>query len=134
MTRLAADAVLVLHAGIVLFVVAGLPLIVAGNLARWRWVNHWWFRLAHLATIAYVAAQAWLGVACPLTILEAWLRTQSGGPAYDGGFIEHWLQALLFWDLPAWVFTIAYTAFALAVAAAWWFCPPARRTVQDEGN
>jgi hypothetical protein len=123
-TRLLADAVLALHVAIVLFVVGGLVLIVVGNLARWRWVNGWWFRLAHLATIAFVAAEAWLGVVCPLTTLEMWLRQQAKGATYDGSFIEHWLQALLFWDLPPWVFTVAYTAFALAVVAAWWRFPP----------
>jgi hypothetical protein len=34
------------------------------------------------------------------------------------------LQAILFWQAPAWVFTVAYTVFGLAVAAAWWFFPP----------
>jgi hypothetical protein len=121
-----ADAVLALHVGIVLFVVGGLAVIVGGNLAGWRWVNRWWFRLAHLATIGFVAAEAWAGVVCPLTTLEMWLRVQARVATYEGSFIEHWLQAVLFWNAPAWVFTTAYTLFALAVAAAWWFFPPQR--------
>ena len=124
--QLLADAVLALHVGIVLFVVGGLAVIVGGNLAGWRWVNRWWFRLAHLATIAFVAAEAWAGVVCPLTTLEMWLRVQARAATYAGSFIEHWLQAVLFWDAPAWVFTAAYTLFALAVGAAWWFFPPQR--------
>jgi hypothetical protein len=124
--QLLADAVLALHVGIVLFVVGGLAVIVGGNLAGWRWVNRWWFRLAHLGTIAFVAAEAWAGVVCPLTTLEMWLRVQARAATYEGSFIEHWLQAILFWDAPAWVFTAAYTLFALAVAAAWWFFPPQR--------
>jgi hypothetical protein len=116
----------VLHVAIVAFVVAGLALIVAGNRAGWRWVNALWFRSMHLLTIAVVAAQAWLGVVCPLTTLEMWLRTRAEAGAYSGGFIEHWLQALLYWEAPGWVFALAYSAFALAVALAWWRFPPVR--------
>jgi hypothetical protein len=121
---LLAGAVLVLHVAIVAFVVAGLALIVAGNRAGWRWVNALWFRSLHLLTIAVVAAQAWLGLVCPLTTLEMWLRTRAEAGAYSGGFIEHWLQALLYWEAPGWVFALAYSAFALAVALAWWRFPP----------
>ena len=69
-----ADAVLCSHVALMLFVVLGLPLIVVGNLRRWRWVNSPWLRFAHLATIAVVAGEAWLGIVCPLTTLEMWLR------------------------------------------------------------
>lgn len=99
--QLLADAVLVLHAAIVLFVVAGLPLILIGNRYGWPWVNAPWFRLAHVATIGIVVAEAWIGMVCPLTTLEMWLRVRAqtqAGPYYANGFIEHWLQALLFWN------------------------------------
>jgi hypothetical protein len=122
-----ANAVLMLHVAVVLFVVGGLLLIGLGNWRRWSWVNAWWFRLAHLAAIAVVVAESWFGIVCPLTTLEAWLRVQAGAPIYGGsGFIEHWLQRLLYYDAPAWVFTLAYTAFALLVALAWWRFPPRR--------
>jgi uncharacterized protein DUF2784 len=119
-----ADSVLTLHVGIVVFVIGGLVLIVVGNLRSWRWVNGIAFRLAHLAGIAVVAAEAWLGVTCPLTTLEMWLRTKARVATYDGSFLEHWLRRLLYYDAPAWVFTLAYSLFALAVAAAWWRFPP----------
>lgn len=125
--ELLADTVLTLHFAVVVFVVAGLPLIVIGNRRGWRIVNAWWFRLAHLAAIAVVAAQAWLGVVCPLTTLESWLRAQAGEAGYESSFIEHWVTRLLFYEAPAWVFTAVYTAFGLAVAAAWWRFPPRRR-------
>ena len=112
---------------IVLFVVAGLLVIIAGNLCGWRWVNARWLRLLHLAAIAIVAAQAWLGVACPLTTLELWLRAQAGLATYSESFIGHWLQRLLYIDAPAWVFTVTYTLFALAVAGTWWRFPPHSR-------
>lgn len=125
--QLLADAVLVLHAAIVLFVVAGLPLILIGNRYGWSWVNAPWFRLAHVATIGIVVAEAWIGMVCPLTTLEMWLRARAqtqAGPYYANGFIEHWLQALLFWNAPAWMFTGLYSIFGLAVLATWWRFPP----------
>ncbi len=122
-----ADAVLLAHLGIVVFNVGGLVLIVAGNRLGWRWVNQWWFRVAHLAAIAVVVMQAWLGITCPLTTLESWLRGLAGGAPYAAGFIQHWVQRLLYYDAPAWVFAGAYTLFGLLVVAVWWRYPPERR-------
>jgi Protein of Unknown function (DUF2784) len=120
-----ADAVLVLHTAVVLFVVGGLVLVVLGNALGWAWVNRRWFRLLHVAAIGVVVAESWLGLTCPLTTLEAWLRARGGQPAYGAeGFVAHWLQRLLFYDAPAWVFMLAYTLFFAAVAAAWWRWPP----------
>lgn len=124
--RLLADAVLLLHFGVVVFVVAGLAAIVVGNLRRWRWVNGLWFRLAHLGAIGVVIVQSWLGRLCPLTVLESWLREQAGGAAYDRSFVEHWVQRVLFHEAPFWVFTVAYSVFGLLVLAAWWRFPPRR--------
>lgn len=124
---LLADAVLALHVAVVLFVVGGLVLVVAGNLRGWGWINRLPFRLAHLAAIGYVAAQAWLGVACPLTTLELWLRREAGEPTHGASFIGHWLQRLLYYDAPPSVFVLAYTLFGLLVAAAWWRWPPRGR-------
>ena len=127
-----ADMVLALHVAVVVFVVAGLVLVVAGNLRHWRWVNALWFRLAHVGAIVFVVAQAWLGMVCPLTTLEMWLRTRAGVSTYGGGFIEHWLQRLLYYDAPAWVFTLAYSLFGLLVVATWvWFPPSVRPRSHD---
>jgi hypothetical protein len=122
-----ADIVLSVHVALVLFVVGGLVIIVVGNLLAWRWVNSWSFRLAHLGAIAVVVAEAWFGIECPLTTLEIWLRGKAHATTYEGGFIEYWLQRLLYYEAPPWVFTLAYTLFGLAVAAAWWRFPPRRR-------
>nr|HET7860020.1 DUF2784 domain-containing protein [Caldimonas sp.] len=119
-----ADAVLVVHFAVVVFIVGGLAFIVAGSVRGWRLAANVWFRSAHLAAIAIVVVQAWLGEACPLTTLESWLRTQGGSPGYEQSFIEHWLQRIVFYDAPPWVFVLAYTLFALVVAWAWWRYPP----------
>lgn len=122
-----ADAVLLLHLAIVLFVVGGLAAVLVGHARGWGWVRGLGFRLAHLAAIGIVVGESWFGITCPLTTLESWLRTQAGSAAYQRGFIEHWVQPVLFFDLPPWVFTLGYTAFGALVVLAWWYVPPRRR-------
>ena len=132
--RLLADVVLVVHFGIVVFVVGGLAAVYAGKLLGWRRVNGRGFRAAHGAAIATVVAESWLGLTCPLTTLEARLRSPAGAVPQAGGFVEHWVQRLLFFEAPPWVFVAAYTVFGLLVAAAWWYFPPQRRrTAGDAG-
>lgn len=119
-----ADAVLLVHVSIAAFVVAGLLFIIIGNLAHWRLANNLLFRVAHLCAIAVVVAESWFGIVCPLTTLEMTLRAHAGGATYSGGFIEHWVGGILFYDAPAWVFVVAYSLFGLLVAASWWYFPP----------
>ncbi len=70
MTDWIADAVLVVHFAFVAFVIGGLALIWIGKTLRWGWVRNFWFRIAHLGAIAFVALEAVIGVACPLTVWE----------------------------------------------------------------
>lgn len=125
--QLLANLVLTLHLSLVLFVIFGLVFVVVGNLRGWGWVNNLWFRLAHLAAIAVVVAEAWLGITCPLTTWEMWLREQAQISTYDSGFIQHWLRRLLYYNAPLWVFTLCYSLFGLCVLASWWFFPPMRK-------
>jgi hypothetical protein len=118
----AADAILVVHAAFVIFVVAGLPATWIGVALGRRFAFNPWFRGAHLAAIAFVVAESLLGYACPLTIWEDALRGAQTGE----GFIQRWIHAWLFWRAPVWVFTAAYTVFGLLVAATWWRWPPSR--------
>lgn len=119
-----ADAVLTAHVMLVAFVLGGLLAVLAGNRLGWGWVNHIVFRLAHLATIAVVVMESWFGITCPLTTLEAWLRERAMQTTYTTSFIEHWLQKILFYQAPTWVFTVAYTAFGALVVASWIWYPP----------
>ena len=125
--QLLSNLVLAVHLAIVAFVVFGLPLVIVGNWCRWRWVNRLWFRLAHLGAIAVVAVQSWFGLTCPLTTLEMWLRAKANVATYGGGFVEHWLGRLLYYNAPPWVFVLAYSLFGLLVVAAWWRFPPGVR-------
>jgi len=122
--RLLADLVLLLHAVFVVFVIAGLVLVLLGAWRGWVWVRNPWFRLAHLLAIGVVVAQAWLGVLCPLTTLEMTLRDRAGEAVYPGSFIAHWLESLLYYRAPTWVFTLCYTVFGLLVIASWYAVRP----------
>jgi len=124
---LAADAVLLLHVLFVAFVVTGLVLILAGKLLSWAWVRNWWFRVIHLAAIGVVVLQSWLGVICPLTKLEMYLRGKAGDAMYAGSFVAHWLESILYYRAPAWVFAACYTAFAAIVVLSWVWVRPHRR-------
>ena len=123
MTELLADVVLVVHFAFVAFVVGGLAAIWLGAALGWRWVRNRRFRLAHLAAICFVAGEALFGVMCPLTVWEDALR----GRGSETGFIARWIHSVMFYELPPWVFTVAYVSFAAVVAATWWLVPPARR-------
>jgi hypothetical protein len=79
---LLADIVVTVHLTFVLFVLVAQVLIVAGWLLRWGWVRNFWFRLIHLASIGIVAAQAVVGIICPLTTLERYLRREGEYPRY----------------------------------------------------
>ncbi|MBI3778577.1 MAG: DUF2784 domain-containing protein [Gammaproteobacteria bacterium] len=124
MWQVLADLVLAAHAAYVLFVVGGQALIVIGWVWGWEWTRHLMFRLLHLAAIVLVMLEAWLGVHCPLTVLENLLRLKTGSTAYADSFINHWLHWMIFYNAPEWVFTLIYTVFTMLVVLTWLVYPP----------
>jgi hypothetical protein len=118
-----ADAILVLHFGIVLFIVGGLAAVWIGAALGWRWIRNPWFRYAHLGAIVFVAGEALIGMACPLTVWEDALR----GGARPESFVGRWVQRLLFYRAPEWMFSAVYAAWALATLATLRFVPPRRK-------
>lgn len=121
-----ADLLLILHTLLVAFVILGLLATFIGYVRNWRWVRNYWFRLSHLVVIAVVVLQSWLGVPCPLTSWEMALRERAGEAGYDGSFIEHWLQSLLYYSAPDWVFILVYTVFGALVVLSWFLVRPRR--------
>ena len=117
-----ADALLVLHFLIAAFIVGGLVLVWIGAAAGWAWVRNPWFRGLHLAAIAFVATEALLGVACPLTVWEDALR----GGVRPESFVGRWVARLLFYRAPEWVFTVAYCAWTVATLLTFRLIPPRR--------
>jgi hypothetical protein len=120
---LLADIIVVLHFAIVLFIVCGLVLVWIGAPLGWQWIRNPWFRYLHLAAIAFVALEAVVGMACPLTVWEDALR----GGGRPESFIARWSHRLLFYRAPEWVFTAGYVAWTLATLATLRLVPPRRR-------
>jgi hypothetical protein len=118
-----ADVILIVHFLIAAFIVLGLVAVWLGAALGWAWVRNPWFRWLHLGAIAFVAAEAVLGIACPLTVWEDLLR---GGVRAES-FVARWVQALLFYRAPEWVFTVAYLAWTAATLVTLWLVPPRRR-------
>ena len=84
--RILADAVVLVHAAFVAFVVLG------GFLAwRWRWVV--WL---HVPCALWGVAIEYAGWICPLTPLENALRARAGFEGYRGGFVEHYVIPALY--------------------------------------
>lgn len=123
---LAADAILLLHVLVVIFIVFGLILIFTGHVLKWSWIRNPWFRLLHLVAICIVVLLTWLNLICPLTTIEMTLRTYAGDTVYSGSFISHWLKIILYYQAPPWVFIISYTVFGALVIASWYLVRPRR--------
>lgn len=119
-----ADVLGLLHAAIVLFVVGGQVLILLGWGLGWVWTRGLWFRRVHLGLIAVIMSIAVLGEWCPLTVWESELRRLAEQDGYSQGFIATWLERLLYYQAPLWVFALAYALFTALVAWSYWKYPP----------
>ena len=124
MYTLLADIVIVLHAMYVVFVVGGQVMILTGWYYKWHWTTNPIFRVIHITAILFVVAEAWFGIVCPLTTLEYELRIRAGQTTHEMNFIGYWLNRLLFFSASEWIFTLAYTLFALLVITVFVYYPP----------
>jgi hypothetical protein len=118
-----ADVVLMLHFCLAAFIVVGLAATWLGAWRGWRWVQNYGFRLAHLVAIGFVALEGVLGLTCPLTLWEDWLRRGGG----ESSFVARWVQRLLYYDLPEWMFAVAYVVMAVLTIITWVLARPLRR-------
>ena len=99
-------------------------LTVIGLVRRWHWTRNFWFRAANLLAIGLVAVNAWVGKICPLIIWENEMLETAGGDVYPGTFVGYYLQKVIYYDFPIWVFAIIYTLFAALVLISWIIWPP----------
>ncbi len=81
-----ADLVLVVHLAFVLFVVLGGLLVLRRP----------WIAWLHIPAAIWGLLIEYTGWVCPLTPLENSFRMQGGDAGYSGGFIEHYIHALLY--------------------------------------
>lgn len=84
--RMAADALVLVHLGFILFV-------LFGGLLLLRWPRLLWL---HLPAVAWGIVVECLHLGCPLTPWENQLRRAAGQAGYEGGFIEHYLIPLIY--------------------------------------
>ena len=102
------------------FVALGLVVIPFGCKFGWYWVRNRRLRISHAAVMGFVTAETIVGVTCPLTVLENNLR----GDSPTQSFVGHWVQQVLYWDLPHEVFIGLYFACFAWVTLLWRWCPP----------
>ena len=124
--RLAADAVLLVHLGFVVFAVLGALLVL-----RWRWLA-----LAQLPAAAWACYIEVSGRLCPLTGWENRLRTAAGEVGYAGGFVEHYVLPVLY---PAALtrdtqFALALVVVAVNLAVYGWLLITLRRPLSASGR
>ena len=99
-----ADAVVVMHLGFILFV-------GGGALLAWRWPRLVW---VHLPAMAWAVATITVGLACPLTALEKRLRRLAGDEGYPGGFVDRYIEDVVYPDEYTWVLRTAAAVLVVA--------------------
>ena len=87
----------------ILWVVFGALLTHRRPLLRWL----------HLASLVWAIAVEILPWACPLTAVENWLQVHAGGATYEGGFLFHYLDVLVYPDVPPGLLTACGVAVCL---------------------
>jgi len=100
---MAATGVLALHLLFILWVMFGALVTRLRPLLRW----------VHVASLIYGILLEVLDWSCPLTPMENWLRGHAGAPTYQGGFLLHYLDALVYPDVPPSLLTVCGVAVCL---------------------
>jgi hypothetical protein len=113
-------AVLAAHLAIILFNLFGLVAVPVGAVCGWRFVHVRWWRVLHLASLGLVALQAALGRACILTLWQARLE----GARTPAPLLMRWVEGLIFWPLPLWVFSALYVLVFLYALLLFRLVPP----------
>jgi len=92
-----ATAVLFLHGLFILWVIFGALLVRGRPMLRWL----------HIASLIWGILTELLPWPCPLTVLENYLEARAGVEPYQGGFLLHYLDRLIYPDISATVLTVA---------------------------
>lgn len=79
-----------------------------------------WLAWAHGACLVYgviIETQPW---PCPLTLLENWFEIQAGRTPYRGPFILHYLNALVYPNVPPQLLIWGAVVVLVVNAAVYW--------------
>lgn len=128
-----ADLIVGIHVAYVAFVVLGQVWIWLGWAMGWRAVRNVWFRVLHLAAIAFVAYEAIVDMSCPLTVWEGRFRELAGQPPNGETFVGRLMNALIFIHFEEkWPYTVIHLGFAVLVLGTFVLCPPRRKKGMPE--
>lgn len=101
-----ADVVVVVHFGFIVFV-------ALGGILAWRWPGLVW---AHVPAVAWAVGIIAVGYECPLTPLEKGLRGLAGEKRYAGGFVDRYIEGVIY---PERYTPLVRAAIAAAVLVGW---------------
>lgn len=79
--------------------------------------NRPWLRGFHLASLVYAILIETLGFPCPLTFAEQFFRRRAGLQSYEGSFLLHYLESLIYPDVPPALLTGVAVALCAALLA-----------------
>jgi hypothetical protein len=82
---------------LILWVVFGALLTLSRPVLRWL----------HIVSLVWGILTELLPWPCPLTVLENWLEAKAGVQPYQGGFLLHYLDKVVYPDISASALTVA---------------------------
>ena len=118
-----ADLVLILHFGIVIFIISLFVIIPVGYRFKWNWPRNRKLRSIHLFLIFLVTTETVFGLTCPLTLIEHNLR----GIFISNTFVNSWLQNLLYWNFSKEFFLTSYILCLMWTIFMWNRFPPSNK-------
>lgn len=116
--KVAADFVIVIHFMWIVFVILGFPVFLCLNLSRWR--------LIHLTALITTIIMQVTQTICPLTYLEAYLKSKNiSNAVYPGSFIIERIEDIIYVEDLITLERITYltTIFFMVVLLSFWFKP-----------
>ena len=117
---LIADFIFLIHFLIVIYVATGILLIPFAYKMNWGIFKNKKLRILHLFLIILVSCESILGLTCPLTSLENYLRNILNTET----FVSFWVRKIIYWDLPNIFFISLYCSSSILTIFWWKFFPP----------
>ena len=115
-----ADIILILHFLIVIFITVGFIIIPIGYYYNWNWIQNFKLRLFHFGLMFIVTFETLVGITCPLTSIENYLR----GINNSKSFVSFWIEKIIYWDFPTSFFMFLYFVFLGWTLLMWKIYPP----------
>jgi hypothetical protein len=112
-----ADIVLLVHFAFIIFALLG------GFIVLWKRRAAWF----HIPTVLWSSVVNLASWVCPLTPIENWFRAKAGQAGYGGGFIQHYIEPLVYpggmprdMELIAAISVLAWNAVVYTIIVIMW--------------